>query len=82
MAVGRIWVSGSDMAGNSIGTPPASQTPRFTNPASSRRCTWQVTSSDQVLQIPMIGRPSNTWAGSPVPLIQLRWMKPSRSSLP
>jgi hypothetical protein len=30
MAVGRIWVSGSDMAGNSMGTPPASQTPRFT----------------------------------------------------
>ena len=30
IAVGRIWVSGSDMAGNSSGTPPASQTPRLT----------------------------------------------------
>ena len=38
MAVGRIWVSPSDMAGNSSGNPPASQTPRFTNSAISRRC--------------------------------------------
>ncbi len=82
IAVGRIWVSGSDMAGNSIGRPPASQTPRFTCSARSRRWYWQVTSSDQVLQMPITGRPSKTWSGRPVPLIQLRWMNPSRSSLP
>ena len=82
MAVGRICVSGRLMAGNSIGNPPASQTPRFTYSARSRRWCWQVTSSDQVLQMPITGRPSKTWSGRPVPLIQLRWMKPSRSSLP
>ena len=30
IAVGRIWVSPSDIAGNSSGSPPASHTPRFT----------------------------------------------------
>jgi hypothetical protein len=70
------------MAGNSMGKPPASHTPRFTCSASSRRPAWQVTSSDQVLQMPMTGRPSKTSSGTPVPFIQLRWMKPSRSSFP
>ena len=36
-------------------------------------------SSDHVLQIPMIGRPSKIPSGSPRPT-QLRWMKPSLSS--
>jgi hypothetical protein len=39
-------------------------------------------SSDQVLQIPMTGRPSNTWSGSPWLRIQLQCTKPSLSSFP
>ena len=72
MAVGRIWVSPSDMAGNSSGKPPASQTPRLTYSARSRNPALQGVSSDQVLQIPMTGLPSNTSAGKPSLFIQLR----------
>src|SRR5206468_4941651 len=39
-------------------------------------------SSDQVLQMPITGRPSKTWSGRPWFFIQLRWMKPSRSAGP
>ena len=63
IAVGRIWVSPSDMAGNSSGSPPASHTPRFTYSASSRMCELHGVSSDQVLQMPITGRPSNASAG-------------------
>jgi hypothetical protein len=82
MAVGRIWVSPSDMAGNSSGRPPASQTPRFTCSAMSRRPALQGVISDQVLQMPITGRPSNTSSGRPWLFIQLRWINPSRSSFP
>ena len=75
-------VSPSDITGNSSGKPPASQTPRFTCSASSRKCALQGVSSDQVLQMPMTGRPSNTSAGRPWFFIQLRCMKPSRSCAP
>jgi hypothetical protein len=56
MAVGRIWVSPRLMAGNSSGRPPASQTPRFTCSAMSRRPALQGVISDQVLQMPITGR--------------------------
>ena len=55
IAVGRMLVSPSDITGNSNGTPPASHTPRFTCSASSRKCPLHGVSSDQVLQMPMIG---------------------------
>ena len=82
IAVGRSWVSPSDMTGNSSGKPPASQTPRFTDSAISRKCALQGVSSDQVLQMPMTGRPSNRSCGQPWFFIQLRYMKPSRSCRP
>jgi hypothetical protein len=65
MAVGRMFDSPVDMTGNSTGSPPASQTPRLTWSAIPRRCALQGVSSDQVLQMPMTGRPSNTSAGRP-----------------
>src|SRR5271170_5983501 len=82
MAVGRILVSPVDMTGNSSGKPPDSHTPRFTRSASARRCALQGVSSDQVLQIPMTGRPSKTSSGKPWLRIQLRWMNPSLSVRP
>src|SRR3954451_2514895 len=81
IAVGRTLVSPSDITGNSNGTPPASQTPRLTCSASSRKWPLQGVSSDQVLQIPMIGRPSKIPSGRPRPT-QLRWMNPSLSGGP
>ena len=82
MAVGRSWVSPNDMTGNSRGKPPASHTPRLANSAISRKCALQGVSSDQVLQMPMMGRPSNRSCGQPWFFIQLRYMKPSRSRRP
>ena len=60
IAVGRISVSPSDMVGNSSGNPPDCQTPRLTASATARRCALQGVSSDQLLAMPMTGRPSNT----------------------
>src|SRR5690606_16444932 len=60
MAVGLIRVSPSDITGNSTGNPPASEIPRLTDSASSRKCALQGVSSDQVLQIPITGLPSNS----------------------
>src|SRR5215204_2006839 len=82
IAVGRMFDSPVDMTGNSTGRPPDSQTPRFTCSAMVRKCALQGVSSDQVLQMPMTGRPSKTSAGSPWLRIQLRWMNPSLSCLP
>src|SRR5215204_2220787 len=59
MAVGLSCVSPRDITGNSRGNPPASYTPLFTTSAISRRCALQGVNSDQVLQIPITGRPSN-----------------------
>jgi len=39
-------------------------------------------SSDQVLQMPMIGLPWNSWSGMPWFFIQLRYMKPFLSVVP
>ena len=72
MAVGRTWVSPSDITGNSSGKPPASYTPRLTCSASSRKELLHGVSSDQVLQMPITGRPSNRSCGRPRPLSQLR----------
>src|SRR5690606_4413957 len=71
IAVGRTWVSPSDITGNSSGKPPASYTPRLTCSASSRKELLQGVSSDQVLQMPITGRPSNMSCGRPRPLSQL-----------
>src|SRR5687768_14308846 len=70
MAVGFIKVSPSDITGNSTGNPPASETPRFTDSASSRKCALHGVNSDHVLQMPMIGRPSNSCEGIPWFFIQ------------
>ena len=82
MAVGRITGSPSDITGNSSGKPPASSTPRFTRSAISRKWALQGVTSDQVLQMPMTGRPSNRWCGNPWFFIQERCTMLSRSGLP
>ena len=65
IAVGRMFVSPVDSTGNSSGTPPDSQTPRFTRSASSRKCALQGVSSEKVFAMPMTGRPSNASLGKP-----------------
>ena len=79
IAVGRMFVSPSDVTENSRGNPRVSQTPRFTSSAIWRKCALHGVSSDQVLQIPITGRPSNTWSGNAWLRIQLRCTKPSLS---
>src|SRR6202035_913618 len=59
IAVGRRLDSPNDMTGNSTGNPPFSYTPFFTYSASSRKWALHGVSSDQVLQMPITGRPSN-----------------------
>eukprot|EP00164_Ancoracysta_twista_P021246 GFYU01038485.1.p2 GENE.GFYU01038485.1~~GFYU01038485.1.p2 ORF type:complete len:112 (+),score=3.79 GFYU01038485.1:92-427(+) len=64
IAVGRKVFSEAENTGTSTGKPPASQMPAFTFSASSFM--WmplQGDSSDQVLRMPMIGRPSNRSCG-------------------
>src|SRR6218665_972344 len=56
--------------------------PRLTCSASLRRCALQGGSSDQGLQMPMIGRPSNGWWGMRWFFIKLGCMKPFLSALP
>ena len=63
IAVGRKVFSEAEKTGTSTGKPPASQMPAFTFSASSRRCPLQGVKSDQVLRMPMIGRPSKTSCG-------------------
>lgn len=82
IAVGRSMVSPSDITGNSSGKPPACQTPRLTDSARRRRCALHGVSSDQVLQMPITGRPSNTSSEKPCARIQDRWMNPFRSFSP
>ena len=60
MAVGRRFDSPFENTGNSTGKPPASRMPRLTCSASLRKWALQGVSSDQVLQIPMIGLPWNS----------------------
>jgi hypothetical protein len=82
MVVGRISVSPRLITGNSSGKPPISYTPRFTRSAMMRKWALQGVSSDQVLQMPITGRPSNRWCGRPWFFIQLLWTMPSRSVRP
>ena len=56
--------------------------PRFTCSASLRKCALHGVSSDQVLQMPMIGLPSNSWSGMPWFFIQDRYMNPFLSCVP
>src|SRR5882757_10801194 len=65
IAVGLIRVSPRDMTGNSRGNPPASSTPLLTDSANSLKCALQGVSSDQVLQMPITGLPSNSSEGMP-----------------
>src|SRR5919109_2606367 len=67
------------MTGNSSGKPPAWSTPRLTASASPRRCTLQFTSSDQLLQIPITGRPRKLSSLTPVDFSHERCRNPSRS---
>ena len=60
LVVGLCSDSLSDIAGNSSGKPPASQTPRFTASATSFKEPLHGFSSDQVFAIPITGRPSKT----------------------
>ena len=57
MAVGRRFDSPFEKTGNSTGKPPASRMPRLTCSASWRKCALHGVSSDQVLQMPMMGLP-------------------------
>ncbi len=82
MAVGRRFDSPLENTGNSTGKPPASEMPRLTCSAILRKWALQGVSSDQVLQMPTIGRPSNSWSGMPWFFIQLRYMKPFLSAEP
>ena len=59
MAVGRSIVSPNDKTGNSRGKPPASKMPQRTWSARVLKCVLHGVSSDQVLQMPITGRPSN-----------------------
>src|SRR5690242_14559459 len=67
------------MTGNSRGNPPAWSTPRLTASARPRRWTLQLTSSDQLLQIPISGRPRNVSSPTPVDFSHERCRNPSRS---
>ena len=82
MAVGRSSVSPRAMAGNSSGNPPACHTPRLTD--SATRCRWTLhgASSDQVVAMPITGRPSKTSGVNPSLRIQDRWAIPVRPVAP
>ena len=82
MAVGRRLDSPLENTGNSTGKPPASEIPRFTCSAILRKWALQGVSSLQVLQMPMMGLPWNSWSGMPWFFIQLRYMKPFLSAVP
>src|SRR5205807_2605885 len=82
MVVGRIKVSPRLITGNSSGKPPASSTPERTCSASSRKCALQGVACDQVLQMPITGRPSNWSCGIPWFFIHERCTRPSRSWRP
>ena len=82
MAVGRRLLSPLENTGNSTGKPPASRMPRLTCSASLRKWALQGVSSLQVLQMPMMGLPWNSWSGMPWFFIQERYMKPFLSWVP
>src|SRR5215470_18013477 len=74
--------SESDIAGNSIGKPPACSTPRFTSSARSRRCVWQKLRALQVLIIPMTGLPVQSAESKPPCRSRERCPKARRSLTP
>ena len=76
--MGRSSVSPRAIAGNSSGKPPACHTPRLTDSATRCRCTLHGASSDQVVAIPITGRPSNTSDVNPWLRIHDRWFIPAR----
>ena len=80
MVVGRIRVSPRDMVGNSSGKPPAISTPRLTASATVRRWALHGVSSDQLLAIPITGRPSKSSSVNPWFRIHDRWRNPCRPS--
>jgi hypothetical protein len=57
MVVGFTITSASDIAGSSIGKPPACSTPRLTSSARVRRWVWHGLMSLQVLTIAITGFP-------------------------
>ena len=72
IVVGFMNISPSEMVGNSSGTPPAAQTPRLTASATCLRWALQFVSSDQELQIPITGLPSNAASVNPSDRSQAR----------
>src|SRR2546421_247471 len=82
MVVGFTITSASDIAGNSIGNPPACSTPRFTSSARWCRCVWQGLMSLQVLMIAMTGRPAQSVVSYPTWRSRERWPKERRSLTP
>ena len=73
--VGRVSISPVEITGNSMGTPPASRIPSRTCWARSRKWELQGVSSDQVLQMPITGRPSKLSVGTLSLRTQLRCAK-------
>src|SRR3954447_25678618 len=71
------------MVGNSIGQPPACQTPRLTASASSRKWMWQWLTSLQVWAMPTIGL-ARSMSSNPEALLQARMVipQPRASSAP
>ena len=64
IAEGRKVFSEAENTGTSTGKPPASQMPALIFSANSLRCEpLQGDSSEKVLRMPMIGRPSNRSCG-------------------
>ena len=57
MVVGFTMTSESEIAGSSIGNPPACNTPRFTSSTRVLKWAWHWLMSDQVLRIPITGLP-------------------------
>ncbi len=60
MVEGLTKGSASDIAGSSIGKPPACQMPRFTSSARARKWPWQALMSLQVLTMPITGLPAQS----------------------
>src|SRR3989440_9944897 len=82
MVVGFTMTSASDIAGSSIGKPPACNTPRFTSSARWRRCVWQGLISLQVLMIAITGRPAQSAVSYPTWRRRERWPNERRSLTP
>jgi len=57
IVVGLTKFSDSEMAGSSMGKPPASRIPLFTSSTLCRKWAWQGFMSDHVLRRAMQGRP-------------------------